>query len=626
MDKKYYTIGMAGHIDHGKTELTKALTGIDTDRLKEEKERKISIELGYAPLVDNDEYSISIIDVPGHEKFIRQMIAGVAGIDITILVIAGDEGVMPQTIEHLEILTHLEISECIIVTTKMDKVEAEMKELLREDIKSNTKDTIFEDAPLFEVDSLSMSGIFELKEYLLSKINELPTKSANGVFRLPIDQVFQVHGVGTVVRGTVFEGTVSMNDQLTLYPSQKKVQVRNIQQFNQSVERSYAGNRTALALKGVQVKEIERGDVLTDVDNQRVTNRIDVKLNSSPHLKNDIKQRAPIKFHTGTSETYGRIIFFDRNVLNEPRETLYAQIELNEEIYCSRGDRFILRRATPVETIGGGEIVNPTAEKHRFGKQTSLQIEEESKATPEEVLLHELREQPGSDIKALEEKLSLPIDELKSLLEKLQTDGSIVEVKEKYFTVSWIGQRKQYLQQQLTEAHKIYMMRPGLPKSEVVQRLSLTKNASLAIIDYLLDENFLKSDGQYVALPNFKPEVPEEYAKRVETGLDQLKKDGLKVESIDRYFAQKDETIRTEIIKYLIRNQDLIELDNNLYLHKDNYLQAIQGLKNNTDESFETSDAKDYLGVSRKYLIPLLDRMDEEGYTRREESKRYWLK
>ncbi|WP_318036033.1 selenocysteine-specific translation elongation factor [Halobacillus shinanisalinarum] len=352
MDDTYFTIGMAGHIDHGKTTLTKALSNVDTDRLKEEKERSISIELGYAPLQIAAGVNLSIVDVPGHERFIRQMIAGVAGIDLVVLVIAADEGVMPQTKEHLEILEFLGVEHCIVAISKIDRVDDELLELVTEDIKEGLAGTIFHEAPFVYVDGVSGKGIDNLKQTLLSELESVESRDAYGSFRLPVDQVFTVQGQGTIVRGTIYEGVVQKGSHLRLLPNDYKVRARQIQVHHKDQEQALAGQRTAVNLGGIAREDISRGDVLVASDHFLVTEKIDVSLRFVDELTTPVKQRMPVKIHVGTSEVMGRIVFFDRNEVNKTSEEVLCQIQLNEEVVVRRGDRFILRRPTPIETIG----------------------------------------------------------------------------------------------------------------------------------------------------------------------------------------------------------------------------------------------------------------------------------
>ena len=341
MEKRYFTIGMAGHIDHGKTSLTKALTNVDTDRLKEEKERQISIELGFAPLYEDDEIQISVIDVPGHERFIRQMIAGVAGIDLVVLVVAADEGVMPQTREHLDILKFLGVKNGLVAISKIDRVDEEFIELVKDDILEELTGSVFEGAPFVLVDSLSKKGIDELKDLIIKTLKEQEMRDAKGAFRLPIDQVFTVKGQGTVVRGTVYEGTVEEGQTLKIMPEGLEVKARQIQVHHKQAQKAYAGQRTAINLSGVSKEDLERGDVLVSSEHFIVTKTVDVAIRVVEDLDHMVKQRMPIKLHIGTTEVMGRIVFFDRNELKEENGEILCQLRLRgRDSYETRGSLY----------------------------------------------------------------------------------------------------------------------------------------------------------------------------------------------------------------------------------------------------------------------------------------------
>src|SRR5690625_1127125 len=353
---------MAGHIDHGKTALTKALTGVDTDRLKEEKERNISIEPGYASFINDEQLEVSIIDVPGHERLIRQMIAGVAGIDMVILVIAADEGFMPQTREHLDILSLLGIKNGLIAITKVEQADKELLEIILADAKENIKQTFLENAPIYFVDSLSKKGIPELKDALREKLLQIPKQVKNASFRMPIDQVFTVKGQGVVVRGTIYDGEVKQGERLQVVPQNKEVRIRQIQQHHEQKTQASEGQRAAINIGGISHQEITRGDVLVADDFFSISDRIDVVFHTLKGLKYPIKQRQPIKLYISTSEVMGKIIFFDRNeVKGTDTHDILCQLQLEEKVVVTRGDRFILRKPTPVETIGGGWVIEPNA-------------------------------------------------------------------------------------------------------------------------------------------------------------------------------------------------------------------------------------------------------------------------
>lgn len=625
LEKRYFTIGMAGHIDHGKTSLTKALTNVDTDRLKEEKERQISIELGFAPLYEDHEIQISVIDVPGHERFVRQMIAGVAGIDLVVLVVAADEGVMPQTREHLEILKFLGVKNGIIAITKIDRVDEEFIELVKDDILSELTGTVFEGVPFVLVDSLSKKGIEEIKELIIKILKEKEMRDAKGAFRLPIDQVFTVKGQGTVVRGTVYEGTVVEGQSLKIMPKGLEVKARQIQVHHQPAQKAYAGQRTAINLSGVSKEDLERGDVLVSSEHFIVTKTVDVAIRVVEDLEHIVKQRMPVKLHIGTAEVMGRIVFFDRNELKEENGEILCQLRLEEEILTKRGDRFILRRPSPQETIGGGWVIDPRGNKYRFGNETIEELEKKKVGTPKERITA-----------ALYEAKSLPLTELikrtaldQATLEEFLQDTDFVFYNRKEYTLQMlIHMIEEDIYDRTQQFHQTHSMRTGINKAELLQ--SMQSRFPKALLDFVIENSIsngvLQKKDQFVSLADFLPHIPKSWQKRAENMLEELKNDGLKVRYYKDYFAASGIPNHLEVdIRRFLEDQGLvIQLDEQFAYHGEVFKQAIEKLRSNTGTEFEVGDAKDILDLSRKYMIPFLERLDGIGLTKRIDNKRIW--
>ncbi|MEW8972236.1 MAG: selenocysteine-specific translation elongation factor [Mesobacillus sp.] len=627
MSKRYFTIGMAGHIDHGKTSLTKALTNVDTDRLKEEKERQISIELGFAPLYEDEELQISVVDVPGHERFIRQMIAGVAGIDLVVLVVAADEGVMPQTREHLDILGFLGIRSGIIAITKTDRVEEEFIELVKDDILGELDGTIFENAPFMMVDSLSKKGIPELKELIIETLKEQEMRDAKGAFRLPIDQVFTVKGQGTVVRGTVYEGTVDEGQLLKILPSGLEVRARQMQVHHQPSKTAYAGQRAAINLSGVSRDDLERGEVLVSSEHFIVTNTIDVAIRVVEDLEYLVKQRTPIKCHIGTAEVMGRIVFFDRNELKEENGEILCQLRLDEKIVTKRGDRFIVRRPSPQETIGGGWVIDPRGNKYRFGKQTIEELEKKKAGTPIERINAALYEAKSLSIEELIKRTAL--DE-ESILANLSDDMFVRISNKEYALVSVVEVIEEEISDRLEDFHLENPMRTGMNKAELLQ--SLQKSYSKTLLEFVIDNAITKGlfsrKEQYISLESFAPHVPKNWVKRTENMLDELKKDGLKVAYLNDYIknAGIPESLAAELKRFLEDQGEIVMLDDQYAWYGPHFADAVEKLRKHTGDEFEVPQAKEAVELSRKYMIPFLERLDSLGYTRRVENKRVWRK
>ncbi|MDQ0269754.1 selenocysteine-specific translation elongation factor [Cytobacillus purgationiresistens] len=625
--KRYFTIGMAGHIDHGKTTLTKALTNIDTDRLKEEKERQISIELGFAPLYQDAEMQISVIDVPGHERFIRQMIAGVAGIDLVVLTVAADEGVMPQTKEHLNILRLLGIQTGIIAITKIDRVEDDLIELVQEEIVESLEGTVFADASVILIDSLSQKGVATLNDKIIDTLQGIMPRDVQEPFRLPIDQVFTVKGQGTVVRGTVYEGQVEEGEYLTVLPARVKVRARKLQVHNEYKNHAFAGQRTAINLTGVSKEELKRGDVLVASEHFNNTKTVDVVLSLSDALAITIKQRMTVKVHIGTAEVMGRIIFFDRKeVKGDVREEILCQLRLENEIVAKRGDRFIIRRPSPQETIGGGWIIEPRGEKYRFGFETVIELAQKKEGSISDRLINALGEARMLTVNELMQKTSISID----LIEQELKGEKFIQVSSKEYSLQKIKTRLiEDLSDALFEYHKENPMKKGPNKAEIIQQFQTIYPKKL--IEYTVNEavfqGLMKRDEQFIYKASFHPHVPASWSKRTETMLCNLKDAGTNVKHFENYYQEAGlpAALEDELKKFLVEQGSIIALDEQFYWNATTYKNAVTLLKQETKASFSVSEAKEILGLSRKYIIPFLESLDGRKITVREENTRKWL-
>jgi selenocysteine-specific elongation factor len=626
----FYTIGMAGHIDHGKTTLTKALTNVDTDRLKEEKERKISIELGYAPF-PLGEYETSIVDVPGHEKFIRQMIAGVAGIDLVVLVIAADEGVMPQTQEHMEILTFLGIQHGIIAVTKVDRVEPEFIELIEDDIQSSVEGTIFENAEIVFVDSLTGTGLETLKSTIKQTLSRIPQRNVKGAFRLPIDQVFTMQGQGTVVRGTIYEGSIQAGDVLTVLPYKSSVKARQVQVHNKEKDIAIAGQRVAINLSGLSREEIKRGDVLVGAGAFPLSDTIDISLQAVKDLQIPLKQRAPIKFHCGTAEVMGKIIFFDRKELNKSDEVL-CQIRLEEPVVIKRGDRFVLRRPTPVETIGGGWVIDPLGEKYRFGEKTMGQLERKKEGSPEERILDTLHAHQIATNSELLKFTSLHAETMGELVARLKRDNKILELEPDLFTSEVVyDDVRHQIQEQLRRYHEAYPMRTGMNKAECIQALhdKTPRKLTEMVIDKEVENGRLSRNKQFIHLSEFEPHFPNQWKTRLEHAYGHLLQDELAVKPWNDYLsdAKIPEKLYPEVKNYLLHNQLAYALDEKQLIHRAAFEKQAQKLYNGTSgHDFSVQEAKTVIDASRKNLIAFLELLDQLQLTQRTDEKRRWVR
>lgn len=623
--QKFYTVGMAGHIDHGKTTLTKALTNVDTDRLKEEKARGISIEPGFAPLVQAEDLQISIIDVPGHERFIRQMIAGVAGIDVVVLVIAANEGVMPQTREHLHILSLLGMKRGVIAVTKTDEVEAEFLEMVEADIAETVAGTFLAEAPLYFVDSISGRGIEGFKKSLIELVQATEKRKRFSSFRLPIDHVFTVKGQGVVVRGTVFDGQVRIGDELTVLPAGGQVRVRQIQSHHEQKEVVYAGQRAALNVGGMTHDDFSRGDVLVKDEFYKPTTRIDLAFTPLDIIKHQIKQGQLVKLHVNTSEVHGKIIFYDRNEIGvgESEEVL-CQLQLDEPIVVTRGDRFILRRATPVETLGGGWVMNPDGKRRRFGEASLAQLRQIKDGTAEERVLALLRREFALRKEEILQQASITEDEFLQV-----ADGLIALNKEMYTKEAVLSQLMEEIEAKLTDYHEAYPLRLGMNKAELVSTFHLTYPVELI-------EFTLKTGGaaeqisvreQIVALHSFQPTYPAGWEKRIEHAIADWEADGAEVEMMTEYFNRHtiDESLQQDLYYYLLHAERAYEFDEGRLIAASVVIPLVKKMyKETAGQNFTLQKAREIVGLSRKNLVPLLELFDRLQFTERVESERVW--
>jgi selenocysteine-specific elongation factor len=620
------TIGVAGHIDHGKTTLTKALTNIDTDRLIEEKKRNISIENGFAFLNIENGWRAAVIDVPGHMRFIRQMIAGVAGIDLVILVIAADEGVMPQTREHLDILRLLQVPNAMVAITKTALVDDDFLALVEDDIRELLNGTAYESAPFYKVDSPTGSGIEELRNGIITFAKTIKGRKSNEPFRLPIDDVFTIHGHGTIVRGTIFNGTLSMDSHVLLLPQEKPVRIKQLQVHHDTVQEAVAGQRVAVNIGG-NLGGIKRGNVLVDSDHYQPTQRLDVLLNGLETLEKPIKQRGPVMVHLATSSVRGRVILFDRNRW-EKGESIYAQLELEEPVVTKKGDRLIVRRPTPMETLGGGEVLNPLAVKHRFGIDSVREIETLAKGTPEDWVLDALQKDGLMTFDDLEKRTHIPKDELKKVIEILIEKQSVQVVKPGTFIlVSKRNLVASAMLEDLRKFHQEYPLRSGMNRAEWVQSDAMAVGAlKEAAAQFLLDSVQIILRNHVICDEGFKPHYPRKWEKRLHSIEENLQKQGLTPEnwSVLLEGAQLPESIATDFRRFLIDGGQSFPLDEERLIDAQVFEVAVEELKEKTSKQFTVQEAKDILGLSRKHLIPFLELCDRLNLTKRQENQRVW--
>ncbi|MDS1030822.1 selenocysteine-specific translation elongation factor [Bacillota bacterium LX-D] len=633
----YVIVGTAGHVDHGKTELVKALTGINTDRLKEEQQRGISIELGFAPLELPGGLKVGLVDVPGHEKFIKQMLAGAGGMDLVLLAVAADEGIMPQTREHLDIINLLQIKKGIVVITKVDLVDEDWLELIKEDVQNFLKGTILENAPILCTSAYAGTGIEELKKVLEKMVSETKPKTRVGQVRLPIDRIFSITGFGTVVTGTLWTGEISVGQILEIMPEKLTTRVRSLQVHGQQVEKAYAGQRVAANLAGLEVTQIKRGSAVVTPNVFTPSYRIDVEFYLLPCAA-QVENRQRVRIHLGTSEILGRIILLDRDVL-VPGEKAFVQLQLENVLVAGKGDRLVVRSYSPMQTIGGGTVIDPVAGKHkRFDAALLATLAVLAKGTPEELLLEAL--QNAGDLlltkNELADKLNLPGTMVDQLVEVLLTKGLIVQID--FDDTSWVADKdrldsfQKNIEQFLGEYHQKYYLRFGLSKEELRSRKFSKAKVKIfnALLSKWVQDNFLRVENNYVALKGFIPTPSLKEQKLLERiaaeYLSAVFQPPLWSEVLRKLALSEDEG--NELLKYLLWKKTLYKIDEELYFHQQSIKGAQELLKQYIEEhgSIQLSEARDLLQSSRKYVLPLLEYFDKIKFTKRIQDKRVLVK
>jgi selenocysteine-specific elongation factor len=627
---KHVILGTAGHIDHGKTALVKALTGVDTDRLKEEKERGITIELGFTFLDLPSGIRLGIIDVPGHERFVKHMVAGVWGIDLVALIIAADEGVMPQTKEHLDICKLLKVKKGLIVLTKIDLVERDLLELVREEVTDIAKDTFLKDAPILAVSSLTGEGIPQLISTLDHLSREVKGRSSDGLFRLPIDRIFVMKGFGTVVTGTIVSGKLSLGETVEILPSGLEGKVRNLQVYNQPMEEATAGERAAVNLQGIETSAIERGDVLVHPKTLTPTSLLDVYLEYLSIAPRPLKHRTQQRFHMGTSSTTASIFLLDREEL-APGEEGFAQLRLERSVVSFPQDRFVIRGSGAIQTLGGGVVLDTHPIKHRrysppvINDLILLKDGSSEQAINQYILRSGIA---GISFGDLLNRVAMPPNEIQTILRKMIERGDILLVdpeKLKVIENSQYQRLKEMTLIQLREFHQRFPMRIGLAKEEVRTKLPVELDMKLFQIlingliqskEVVLERDKLKLHGHQISSADEKGLV-----KRVEEAILRGKLQPPSPKELSEEWSEEEERVLA-VFEYLAHEGMLVKIKSGMYFHRIHFENLKGELINflKSHKEITTSQFKELTGASRKYVIPLIEYFDQiDASIRREE-------
>ena len=618
---KHVIIGTAGHVDHGKTLLVKALTGIDTDRLVEEKKRGITIELGFAHLDFDDGTQAGIVDVPGHEKFIKNMLAGAGGIDLAMLVVAADEGFMPQTVEHLGILFLLGIQDGLVVITKCDMADPEWVEMVKEDVRTHVEGTFLEGKPVFTVSAYTGQGIPELRQALKELVQKAAEKNMRTPFRLPIDRVFSVDGFGTVVTGTLIEGSVSNGDMAEILPGGVQARVRNLQVHDRDVETAYAGQRVAINLAGVKKADLGRGDVIARPGSVRTSLMLDARLQNLKNSQRIILSGSQVHLYHGSAVRLCKVVLLDRDAL-QPGESCYAQLRLTEEIAAKRGDRFVIRFYSPLETIGGGVVLDDLPRRHKRGDQAVLEALAIRESGSGDDQLVQLVAEHGHSLPTLE-KLAAPQnldrEELGRSLEELTSAGKVLQpLPGRYLAASVFDAIWDSCRGLLEQYHRQNPLHAGMKVAELRQKL--LKNTDQAVADAILAalarEGKIKAVADRYALADFAVHLTKRQSAIREKLLQTYRKAGLEVPGLDEVIASfppAEQGDCRQVVESLVSGGGLVMLTPQLCLHSQVYAQVCDKTRDFMVEHQELTLAefRDLLGTSRKYALAVLEYYDK---------------
>lgn len=619
---KNIIIGTAGHVDHGKTALIKALTGIETDRIKEEKKRGITIELGFAYLDLPDGEKAGIIDVPGHEKFVKNMLAGAGGIDLALLVVAADEGFMPQTREHLGILSLLNISEGIIVVTKKDMVDEDWLEIVCDEVRQEVQGTFLENAQIIPVSSYTGEGIEQLRQAIFTMIDQkTQIKNLDVPFRIPVDRIFSVEGFGTVITGTLIEGTMKVGDPVTVYPSRIESRIRNLQVHSQDVQEAYAGQRVAVNLAGLKKTDLNKGDVIAVPDSMHTTMMIDIHLTVLKDCDREIRNATRLHLYHGARDILCKIVLLDRDSVGAG-ESCYAQLRLEEEIAVKTGDRFVLRFYSPVETIGGGVILDSNPFKHKRNDAAVLEsLKLKEGGSDREKISAALRDYSArfETLDFLQIQTGIPKEQFDQQINKLIKDKVAFRVSDNVVIhTDYLNRLKDSAVKLLESYHKENPLREGMKKDEFRNKLIKYEDISVVdkITDSLVNRKVLKYVNNCVALADFEVQQ-DNNQQEIENAFLQ---GGFSPESPDQIAARFPKVKNfKQVLESLVNTGKLVRVEEKILLHANYYNKALTLAKEHVDQNGQITlaEMRDLMGASRKFAVAVLEYWDKRGITKK---------
>lgn len=631
---EHIIVGTAGHVDHGKTELTARLTGINTDRLPEEKKRGMTIELGFVPLDLDNGLRLGLIDVPGHERFVKNMLAGAAGMDMVMLVVAADEGVMPQTIEHMNIINLLDIDKGVVVITKKDLVDAEWLELVREQVAELIAPTSLKEAPIVACSALTGEGIDTLRKVLEQVASQVKPKTTAGYARLPIDRVFSKSGFGTVVTGTLWMGKLHTGDTVQIWPAGRAARIRSLQVHGQPVNEAVAGQRTAVNLSGVEQEEAPRGGWLAAPNLLRESYRLDVALRLLPDAK-PLPQRCRIRVHHGTAESLARVTLLDREEL-QPGENCYCQLVLEEPLPPLRGDKLILRSYSPMYTIGGATVLDANPPRHkRYREDVLAEMEHKSSGDASGALLDVLLEEKAPvNLKTWAKDAQTPEQEVEPIVAQLQEAQRIfsfgVDGETFFLAPEKVDALLESILRSASRYHEKYPLRIGLPIAEVRSRFcdGFSQKHVNALVNQWAEKGLLQYVSGAVACPGFKPELTgkqKEWLKQLEQAYaEQLFEPpewSALIATLHIPAAESGELLQWLIERGKVQKIGELIFSGNALSEAERRIRAVA-----SPDGFTLAEARDALHSTRKYVLPLLEAMDMARITLRTGEKRVFVR
>ncbi len=611
-----FVVGTAGHVDHGKSALVRALTGIDPDRLQEEKERGMTIDLGFAWLSLPSGKDISIVDVPGHERFVNNMLAGVGSVDMAMLVVAADESIMPQTKEHLAILDLLNVKSGVIVITKKDLVDEEWMELVKLDVQDLIQDTVMANSPIYGVSSETREGINELIEGIDNALSLSNRGRDIARPRLAIDRSFSVSGFGTVVTGTLIDGCIEVGQELEIAPSRKSVKIRGLQTHKRKEEIANPGTRVAANISGIDQTDVSRGDVLTIPGWLRPSEAFDVHLKVLEDAPNNLRHNMFVSLHTGTIEIVSRLRLLEGDIA-EPGSVTWAQIKPNSSVPVVKGDHFVLR--SNMTTLGGGVVVDPHAKRHRRRDDKTIErLTILEMGTISDVLVNTIDSHGLNllDLKNLSDKIGMETSIIVNEISALINDGTILSTDDDvsvafYFTKDSWDSLVDITTLWLNEYHKEFPLRSGAPKEEIRNKLRMDGFGFNKVLSLLCKKNIVEESASTISLIGYSPRLSSKQLEVTKAYIDAISK--------DPFSPSTDVVIESEVLNFLHESGEVVKVADGVTFSAGSYNQMVSSVKEyiNKNGDISVGDVRDLFHTSRKYALALVDYLDQQQVTRR---------